>query len=247
VTLEAILFDFGNTLVSTRLDWDRIMPMNLAGLKGALRSHFPGLDVERLARDFTFLRAAAQRERAATRIEVPAVETLARALSLQGLTDISEYTLQEAVDGFFAAEEAAYPIIFGIPETVAKLKEAGFKLAVVSNATCGKLVRRALERRLLLGQFDHVAVSADLGPRKPDPAIFRGATNALGVDPAAAAMVGDRPDKDIAGAHQAGLRTVLADFFGDQPEITPSGPRPDAVVRYPHELVELFQKWKSGA
>lgn len=44
--------------------------------------------------------------------------------------------------------------------------------------------------------------------RKPHPLPFREALRALDVDPADAVMVGDRPDKDIAGAVSVGMRAV---------------------------------------
>jgi len=244
VTLEAILFDYGNTLVSTRLDWARILPQNLAGLAAALEKPLPGVDFDRLGRDLLFMRMSAAQRAQESLIEVPATESLKSALALQGVSAVNRDVLQAGVDGFFAAEEAAYPIIFGVPETLARLQAMGYKLGVVSNATCGKLIRRALQRRLMLGMFDVVIVSAEVGRRKPDVAIFEHALSALGVQAAACAMVGDLPDKDIAGAHLAGMRAVLADFFGDQPEITPQGPRPDAVVRHPGELVDLFENWR---
>ena len=141
MTLRAILFDYGNTLISTRLDWDVIMPANLIGLRAALELHFPELNYERLNRDFLFIRSAGKQRAQRELIETPATESLNKAMELQGYAEVTEDTLQAGVDGFFKAEEGAYPIIFGVPETLAKLKEMGLKLAVVSNATCGRLVR----------------------------------------------------------------------------------------------------------
>jgi HAD superfamily hydrolase (TIGR01509 family) len=243
MTLKAILFDYGNTLISTRLDWDVIMPANLIGLRAALELHFPRLNYERLDRDFLFMRSAGKQRAQRELIETPATESLKKAMELQGYADVTEDTLQAGVDGFFKAEEGAYPIIFGVPETLAKLREMGLMLAVVSNATCGRLVRRSLERRGMMGYFNHVAVSADLGPCKPDPSIFWGTMHAMELKAEECAVVGDRPDTDIEGARRAGMRAVLADFFGDAADISVGGPRPDAVVRHPQELVDLFKKW----
>ena len=247
MTLRAILFDYGNTLISTRLDWDVIMPANLTGLRAALELHFPELNYERLNRDFLFIRSAGKQRAQRELIETPATESLKKAMELQGYADVTEDTLQAGVDGFFKAEEGAYPIILGVPETLAKLKEMGLKLAVVSNATCGRLVRRALERRGMMGYFDHVAVSADLGPCKPDPSIFWGTMHAVELKAEECAVVGDQPETDIEGARRAGMRAVLADFFGDTADISVGGPRPDAVARHPQELVDIFKKWLSSA
>jgi HAD superfamily hydrolase (TIGR01509 family) len=245
VIITAVIFDFGNTLVSTRLNWAKILPQGLADLADALRDQVAELDFNRLGRDFLFFKKTAGQLTAKTQIEIPAIDTLQKAFDLQGLTSIPEEILQIGVDGFFAAEESAYPIIFGIPETLAKLKEMGMKLALVSNATCGQLVRRALSKRNLQGYFDHVAVSADLGPAKPDPAIFWGAMNAMEVQANNCVMVGDRLDTDIAGARRAGIRPVLADFFGDAPKISDDGPQPDVVVRHPDDLIRLFKTWQN--
>lgn len=243
MTLKAVLFDYGNTLVSTRLDWDVVMPANLVGLRAALELHLPQVNYERLNRDFLFIRSAGKQRAEKELIEAPATESLQKVLELQGYTGVTEDTLQAGVDGFFKAEEGAYPIIFGAPETLAKLKEMGLKLAVISNATCGRLVRRSLERRGMMGYFDHLAVSADLGPCKPDPSIFWGTMHALELKAEECAVVGDQPETDIEGARRAGMRAVLADFFGDAADISMGGPRPDAVVRHPLELVDLFRKW----
>jgi HAD superfamily hydrolase (TIGR01509 family) len=243
MALKAVLFDYGNTLVSTRLDWGVVIPANLIGLRKALELHFPQLNYERLNRDFLFMRSMGKKRAERELIETPAIESLQRALGLQGQKGITEDTLQAGVDGFFKAEEGAYPIIFGIPETLSKLKEMGLKLAVVSNATCGRLVRRALERRGMMGYIHHVAVSADLGPCKPDPAIFWGTMHALEAKAEECVVVGDQPETDIEGARRAGMRAVLADFFGDTADISMGGPRPDAVVRHPQELVDLIKKW----
>lgn len=58
--------------------------------------------------------------------------------------------------------------------------------------------------------FDAVVLSDGWGRefRKPHPRPFRTALALLGVDAAAAVMIGDRPDKDIAGAAQVGIRGI---------------------------------------
>jgi HAD superfamily hydrolase (TIGR01509 family) len=246
VALRAVLFDFGNTLVSTRLDWARVVPRSLAELRDALRPVLTRVDLDRLGRDFLFMRRMAKERANLEMIEVPAADTLVQALALQGAIGTSEDLLENAVAAFFAPEERAYPLIFGITEVLAKLKEMGLKLAVVSNATSGALIRRALQRRGLLARFDHVAVSADLGPRKPDPSIFLGTTHALEVPAEACAMVGDLLDKDVEGARRAGMRAVLCDFLSNGVVPPPGGPHPDAIVRQPAELVDLFGSWMSA-
>ncbi|MBN2497184.1 MAG: HAD family hydrolase [Deltaproteobacteria bacterium] len=241
--LDACLFDYGNTLVSTRLNWKRIIPENLSGLSRVLREHFDALDCERLQRDFLFMRACGRKRAEEDWIETRAIDSLRAALALQGRT-APDALLERAVDGYFEAEEQAYPIIFGIPEALAKLKAMGLTLGVLSNATCGRLVRRALERRNMHHYFDVVVISADVGICKPSPVIAHHALSSLQAEPSRCALVGDRIEIDVACARSAGLRPVLADFFGDRLPLPERDPRPDAVVRTPDDLVNLLSSWR---
>jgi putative hydrolase of the HAD superfamily len=86
--------------------------------------------------------------------------------------------------------------------------------------------QRAKVHALGLGDlFDAVVLSDELGRdfRKPHPAPFQAALAALGVSPAEAVFVGDRPDKDILGAVRVGVRAVRVrtgeyrDRDGDEP------------------------------
>jgi HAD superfamily hydrolase (TIGR01549 family) len=241
--LRAALFDFGDTLLSTRMNWERIVPLCLSSLSRALRQDLGRQDLERLGRDFLFLRAAGKRQAELRHVETPATESLAAALELQGVRNPPTELLQRGVDAFFAPEESQYSIVTGIPETLQKLQQLGLRLAVVSNATCGHLVRRALERRHLLGLFDTVVVSAETRRRKPAPEIFARALADLGVEGGEAVMIGDLPDKDIAGANLARIRSVLVDFFGEDKEASGGPPLPDVVVRHPEALVGVFRSW----
>ncbi len=98
------------------------------------------------------------------------------------------------------------------PDTVPclnSLKERGYKLGVISNWDA------ALEDLLaclgLLSYFDGVAVSAKLGCRKPDPAMFLTACKRLEVVPRNAVHIGDLPSADGDGAYAAGMTPIIID------------------------------------
>jgi len=95
----------------------------------------------------------------------------------------------------------------GTRESLDRLRSAGLRLGVVSNAD-GR-VEEALVAAGLRNCFDVVLDSALVGVEKPDPAIFRAALDALGVAPAEALYVGDLYDVDVVGARAAGMEAVL--------------------------------------
>jgi putative hydrolase of the HAD superfamily len=87
---------------------------------------------------------------------------------------------------------------------VGRARDAGLKTAVLSNSW-----GRSLYPGDRLGPlFDAVVLSGDVGIRKPDPAIFRLATQRLGVAARACVFVDDHPGHLEAAAAE-GMTTVL--------------------------------------
>jgi putative hydrolase of the HAD superfamily len=94
-----------------------------------------------------------------------------------------------------------------VPETLARLRAGGARLAVVSNWDVS--LHDVLERTGLRPLVDAVVVSAELGVAKPDPAIFAAALERLGATAGEALHVGDSVEHDVAGARAAGIDAVL--------------------------------------
>ena len=101
------------------------------------------------------------------------------------------------------------------------LRARGLRIGLVSNG------QRDLDEFV-----SHHALTVDValgssafGRTKPHPSIFLAALERLGVEPPAAAMVGDSPEDDIAGARSLGMRALLLDRddrFPDEPERIPN-------------------------
>jgi len=96
----------------------------------------------------------------------------------------------------------------------AELRAHGLKLGLVSN-TARDLPAFVAHHRL---DVDAAIDSRGHGKVKPDPSIFAAALAALAVDAEHAAMVGDSPEDDVAGARALGLRAYLLDRRGEHPD-----------------------------
>jgi HAD superfamily hydrolase (TIGR01549 family) len=95
---------------------------------------------------------------------------------------------------------------------LARLRAAGFKLVVVSNAN-GTLGAH-MERLGLASRFDLVLDSHDEGVEKPDPRFFQIALERSDSRPETTLHAGDLYEVDVVGARAAGLRAVLLDAAG---------------------------------
>lgn len=90
------------------------------------------------------------------------------------------------------------------------LKEAGYKLGLITNAMLPMWMRDVeLRAYQILDYFDSRVTSGDVGYIKPHPAIYQQVLDTLQATPQQAVFVGDRPANDIAGANNLGLVSVL--------------------------------------
>ena len=99
----------------------------------------------------------------------------------------------------------------GARAALARLKEAGLRLAVISNAE-GR-VAEDLAIAGLAFHFETIVDSHKVGVAKPDPRIFAIALERLGARAEESAYIGDLYRIDVLGARRAGMRAVLLDRF----------------------------------
>ncbi|WCJ25263.1 Haloacid dehalogenase-like hydrolase (HAD) superfamily protein [Euphorbia peplus] len=88
-------------------------------------------------------------------------------------------------------------------DTLFFLKDAGVKLAVVSNFDTR--LRKLLKDLNVLNLFDALIISSEVGYEKPDPNIFKAALDEVGVEASKAVHVGDDVKADKDGANAVGI------------------------------------------
>lgn len=100
----------------------------------------------------------------------------------------------------------------GAAECLTRLREAGIRVGVVSNAD-GRIAE-TLDRAGLASLLDVIVDSTVVGVFKPDPAIFDHALAPLGLEPAETWYLGDTVAYDAVAADAAGLVSWVIDHAG---------------------------------
>ena len=209
--LSVLLLDFGGTLDGP-LHWlDRFLAQYRAA----------GIDVTREELDGAFEHATRAGYRAGTvirrfgmvdlirflvgnQVEFLAQEGPQRLRARFGSSDAKgrHRTVEQIATGFIGATREG---LDANRETLKALRRR-FRIGVVSNFY-GNL-DRILQEAGMMKMINSITDSSQVGIFKPQPGIFEAALDGLGVPPAAAAMVGDSPEKDCVPAHRLGLTTV---------------------------------------
>ncbi|RPJ23879.1 MAG: HAD family hydrolase [Chloroflexi bacterium] len=128
-------------------------------------------------------------------------------------------------------------------EVVLELFRRGYRLGLVSNTTSSVEVPALLKELEITGCFETVILSAVVGKRKPDPTILLDATQHMGVAPENCAYIGDRIDRDVAAARQAGFSKAIILNDPRQPRLDStheSDLAPDHALENLRELLDIF-------
>jgi FMN phosphatase YigB (HAD superfamily) len=235
--LEALLIDVGGTLVDdatwvNRARYERLMVQRLRGAFGTDEPWFETL----ASHPFTDSDAPEWEQRTAevvvawladrdVQVTAEQVERICRAFALP-LGDVVE-------------------LADGAREAVEAIHELGVPMVLCTNTLWRNDadVRRDWEALGFGDLFDGYVSSHDTGFGKPHPAMFERCLDIVGADASRAAIIGDRPERDIAGARRVGMRSLWMrppDFDG------PADPAPDVEIRHWSEVPPVIEAWRNG-
>lgn len=116
-----------------------------------------------------------------------------------------------AVNAYLKAKMLQTEPYPGVRRTLIHLTRRGLRLGVLTDAPRFKAYQR-LEAAGLVDFFEFVVTFTDSNERKPHGKPFRAAIDLFGLPPPQILMVGDWPEKDMAGARAAGMRTAWAAY-----------------------------------
>jgi putative hydrolase of the HAD superfamily len=208
--LRAVLFDWGDTLMQFEFDPELVEAGHRAGLAALGRDG--ELDTDEMTAHF--------REHYLPLFWVPGTleEIEYPGLVRELLGHFGLDVTDEELERFLEAEHAAWEPSRKLGATTHALLEAlrsrGLKLGLVSNAFDPDwLLHGDLERMGIAERIDFAVFSSEFGKRKPHPAIFERALDALGVVADDAMFVGDRLYEDVRGSNEVGMTSVQALWF----------------------------------
>ncbi len=212
--VQAIAFDVNGTLVEILTNEHRDQIFRAAG-------HFltyQGIDLRRVqVRDLYFRYLKDQQDASPERYpEFDAVDIWRRIID----NHETEFTrdlpaakreqlplfLAELFRGISRRRLRLYPHVRDVLDAL----RVRFPMALVTDAQSA-YARGELHRVGLLEYFDPIVVSGDYGYRKPDSRLFQIALDRMGVAAEHAIYVGNDMHRDIYGAREVGMRTVMFD------------------------------------
>ena len=212
MSIRAVSFDMGHTLLFPRYDWYRSLVAGtgvetgqevLERRESELRGWFDSmiLDRGRKGMDDDLWGQYFRRFFSGLGVAEDALDSLLEQLYRKHLEGVGLWT-EPAPDA-----EA----------TLRALKDAGLQVACVSNND-GRL-ESMIESQDWTRYFDLLVDSRMIRMAKPDPGIFRYALDRLGLEPEEMVHVGDYYSVDVVGARNAGVEGILYDPRGAYGEV----------------------------
>lgn len=245
-TLEAVLFDYGHTLIH----FDE-QP------HGQLIEAYEGINrllAQKLEREIPEARVLIEKVSKAVdteiqrdyqsgreeEVEIAALyEAALRAIGLELEPEVIEQVMEMEQRGWLQSIHVGPDVL----PTLQALKAWGLQLGVVSNAAYRpRLMLQQMSALGLRDFFDGVSFSSELGLRKPHREIYLDALRKLGVEGHQALFVGDRVREDVQGPKSLGMRAVLLREWRreNDPGIA------DFVIERLGELAPIVQRLRAG-
>ena len=215
-----MLFDLGDTLWSRgeTATWERNEDIANRRAVVLLRERIdpaflPMLDDLALGRRFrqAIDQYIITRIRRDPEIEPDGTRAVIETLSQWGIPEIHRDFGEEIFEALRIRIPGSRPLFDDSLSTIIELHKRSFLLGIVTNRNWGG--PPFLEDLRTLGLYDYfhpaaIAISGDLGRRKPSAEIFLNALNALDVRPEEAVMVGDSLSTDVLGAQALGIFAI---------------------------------------
>lgn len=214
VTIRAVLFDWGGTLVR---DDSLVVTAPTTAVAHYARQTL-SLALRNADFEHVFQSALPPYIQGKT-VTASRIDHLIRTAFRELGWSLSDADIEACSQLFFEEAMSTHELFDDARALLASLRYRGYRTGVVTNSIFpSHLYLPKLSEFGIGGYIDAVISSADVGRGKPDPAPFLAALKLLAADPHEVIFVGDSLDADIAGARAAGMRSILIDRRGKKRE-----------------------------
>ena len=207
MTIKAILFDMGNTLIEYDVEFFEEVFQRILTSLGITRSlddiKKAFLNAENESRNLRLLSSFGK-------VKCEEHWNTWDSLVLKHLEIAEHVELGKAVHSrwFDFVECAPYP---EVKEVLSELRQRGMKIGLISNGYEEEIHIILQKANLERAAFDIVIGVDTIKKVKPNPDIFKYAISKLDVEPEEAIFVGDNVEADYKGAENAGIHALLID------------------------------------
>ena len=202
-----LVFDLYGTLVDIHTEEDDRVWEKTAFYFGFYGAHYTGSELKSAFQSAMRAREARAGQSYECFPDLPFEETMADLFRAKGVTENAD-TLGINAAQLFRISSLDYIKLYPHAlEALAKLRKAGYRLWLLSNA---QAIFTAYELRLLgLGdQLDGIYLSSNYKCRKPDLRFYQALIDERHLDVSKTMMIGNDRQTDIAGAKAAGMATL---------------------------------------
>ena len=231
--IKALIFDLGNTLLHFDGEWPEVMARADKSLRKDLQARGFELDEAAFLKTFRERLNTYYVERESEFIEHTSGYLLGNVLGEFGIFNVIPEIIDDALKSMYAITQQHWLVEEDAHPTLSALKQSGYAIGYVSNASNDADVQNHVDRGELRQYTDFVISSAACGVRKPDAHIFEIALSNWDFQPAQVAMIGDTLGADILGALNAGLYSIWITRRADTP-----GNRDHAASIHPNATLE---------
>ena len=202
-----LVFDLYGTLVDIHTEENDLVWEKTAFYFGFYGARYTGPELKRAFETAMRAREARAGQSYECFPDIPFEEVMAELFREKGVTEQSDALGINAAQLFRISSLEYIRLYPGALEALAKLREKGYRLWLLSNA---QAIFTAYELRLLgLGdQLDGIYLSSNYQCRKPDLRFYQALIDERELDISKTLMIGNDRQTDIAGAKAAGMATL---------------------------------------
>src|SRR5262249_6808601 len=235
---KAILFDLDDTLIRAYAQpeeaWTRLLHVFAVHLDAPDAAAIERVRVAVMEASRSFWND--QKAAAKWRLDIPQARRLAVRQGLARLGKNEEVLADKIADAFTEMRRNEYRLYPDAHATVDALRDAGVKLALVTNGA-SEIQRDKIARFDLEHRFHHIQIEGEFGQGKPELAVHRHALEKLGCEACDAWMVGDNYEWEVVAPQKLGMCGIWYDPFGAGIPAHAAA-KPTRVIKRLSELVE---------